>query len=113
MTYVSLERRTFVCTVAFRSRIPPFKTFIRLVNKNTEQKYIKSYEDGYYLHDLGVKRLEREADHSPPSSIEVKNAWSSPPLPQYVFTAWCLVRHGNSFTFAFSTMWEKKCVAAA
>jgi hypothetical protein len=25
---------------------------------------------------LGVKRPEREADHSPPSSAEVKNAWS-------------------------------------
>jgi hypothetical protein len=24
---------------------------------------------------LGVKRLEREADHSPPSSAEVKNVW--------------------------------------
>jgi hypothetical protein len=25
---------------------------------------------------LGVKRPEREADHSPPSSAEVKNVWS-------------------------------------
>jgi len=25
---------------------------------------------------LGVKRPGREADHSPPSSAEVKNAWS-------------------------------------
>jgi hypothetical protein len=25
---------------------------------------------------LGVKRQEREADHSPPSSAEVKNAWN-------------------------------------
>jgi hypothetical protein len=25
---------------------------------------------------LGVKRPERETDHSPPSSAEVKNAWS-------------------------------------
>jgi hypothetical protein len=32
---------------------------------------------------LGVKRLGREADHSPPSSAEVKNAWiytSTPPI---------------------------------
>jgi hypothetical protein len=32
---------------------------------------------------LGVKRPGREADHSPPSSAEVKNAWSyisSPPI---------------------------------
>jgi hypothetical protein len=35
---------------------------------------------GYFL---GVKRPEREADHSPPSSAEVKNAWSytsTPPI---------------------------------
>jgi hypothetical protein len=32
---------------------------------------------------LGVKRQGREADHSPPSSAEVKNAWSytcTPPI---------------------------------
>jgi hypothetical protein len=32
---------------------------------------------------LGVKRPGREADHSPPSSAEVKNAWSytsTPPI---------------------------------
>jgi hypothetical protein len=29
----------------------------------------------------GVKRLWREAHHSPPSSAEVKNAWSCTPTP--------------------------------
>jgi hypothetical protein len=35
---------------------------------------------------LGVKRSGREADHSPPSSTEVKNAWSytsTPPIRTY------------------------------
>jgi hypothetical protein len=36
-----------------------------------------------------VKRPEREADHSPQSSAEVKNAWAIPPLPQYAFMASC------------------------
>jgi hypothetical protein len=36
---------------------------------------------------LGVKRLGREADHSPPSSAEVKNAWNYTSTPQYVFMA--------------------------
>jgi hypothetical protein len=36
---------------------------------------------------LGVKRPGREADHSPPSSAEVENAWSYIPTPQYVFMA--------------------------
>jgi hypothetical protein len=35
---------------------------------------------------LGVKLSVREADHSPPSSAEVKNAWS--------YTSTCPVRHG-------------------
>jgi hypothetical protein len=25
-----------------------------------------------------------------------------PPLPQYVFMAWCLVKHRDSFTFTFA-----------
>jgi hypothetical protein len=41
----------------------------------------------------GVKRPGREADRSPPSSAEVKNAWSYTSTPQYVLMAWCLVKH--------------------
>jgi hypothetical protein len=41
-----------------------------------------------------VKRPGLEADHSPPSSVVVKNAWSYTSTPQYVFMAWCLVK-GN------------------
>jgi hypothetical protein len=36
---------------------------------------------------LAVKRPGREADHSPPSSAETKNAWSYTSSPQYVFMA--------------------------
>jgi hypothetical protein len=35
----------------------------------------------------GVKRLRREADHSPPSSAEVKNGGAIPPLPY--MSLWC------------------------
>jgi hypothetical protein len=41
---------------------------------------------------LGVKRPGREADHSPPYSAEVKNAWNYTSTPQYAFMAWCLVK---------------------
>jgi hypothetical protein len=41
---------------------------------------------------LGVKRPGREAGHSPPSSAEVKNAWSYLSTPQYAFMAWCSVK---------------------
>jgi hypothetical protein len=47
---------------------------------------------------LGIKWPWREADHSPPSSAEVKNAWSCTSNPQYVFMAWCLVKHRDNFT---------------
>jgi hypothetical protein len=48
---------------------------------------------------LGEKRPGREADHSPPSSAEVNNAWSYTSTPQYIFMAWCLVKHRDNFTF--------------
>jgi hypothetical protein len=50
---------------------------------------------------LGVKRPGREADHSPPSSAEVKNAWSYTSAPQYAFMALWLVKHRENFTFTY------------
>jgi hypothetical protein len=50
---------------------------------------------------LGVKQPGREADHSPPSSAEVKNWWSYTSTPQYVFMAWFLVKHRENFSFTF------------
>jgi len=40
---------------------------------------------------LGVKRPDREADHSP-SPTEVKNAWSFISTPPYFFIAWSLIK---------------------
>jgi hypothetical protein len=34
---------------------------------------------------LGVKQLGHEADHSPTSSVKVKNAWSYTTIPPYIF----------------------------
>jgi hypothetical protein len=41
---------------------------------------------------LEVRRWGREADHSPPSSAEVKNACSYTSTPQHAFMAWCNVK---------------------
>jgi hypothetical protein len=41
---------------------------------------------------LGVKSLGYEADCSLPSSTEVKNVCSVPPLLQYIFLAWWFVK---------------------
>jgi hypothetical protein len=46
---------------------------------------------------LGVKRLEHEADHSPPSSAEVKKMCTCTSTPPCVFLAQCLVKHRDSF----------------
>jgi hypothetical protein len=65
-----------------------FTIAFRLVPGPTEPR-IKWVPGVLYL---GVKRPVREADYSPPSSAEVKNAWSYTPLPQYAFMAWCSVK---------------------
>jgi hypothetical protein len=36
-----------------------------------------------------VNQPNREADHSPPSTVEVKNARIFIPAPSYVFLSWC------------------------
>jgi hypothetical protein len=33
-----------------------------------------------------------------------------PPLPQYAFMAWCLVKHRDNFTFTFTTEGSVKYV---
>ena len=44
----------------------------------------------------GVKRPDREADHSPPSSTEVKNEWSYTSIPVFLRGV-----HKDTFTFYF------------
>jgi hypothetical protein len=56
---------------------------------------------------LGLKRPSREADHSPPSSAEMKNAWNYTSTPQYALKASCSVKkkHRDNFTFYVATMY--------
>jgi hypothetical protein len=61
-----------------------------------------SYPMGTRGFSLGVKRQGHESDHSPPSSAEVKNVCNYTSTPQYVFIAWCLVKHRDNFTFYLS-----------
>jgi hypothetical protein len=59
---------------------------------------------------LGVKRPGHEADRSPPSSDEAKNAWSyTPPLPQYVFMRWCLIKHRDALRTPSYRLGESWC----
>jgi hypothetical protein len=54
---------------------------------------------------LGVKRPEREADYSPPSSAEVKNAWSYTSVPQYASMTWCSAKkaQGQFYIYGWNT----------
>jgi hypothetical protein len=51
---------------------------------------------------LAVKRQGREADHSPPSSAEVKNAWSYTSTSPICFHG--VEQHRDKFTFYFFRM---------
>jgi hypothetical protein len=50
---------------------------------------------------VGVKRLGGEPDNSPPSSDEIKNAWTIIALPQHDFLACYLAKNRDNFTFTF------------
>jgi hypothetical protein len=54
-------------------------------------------QDGYPIGAEGFLWPKSDGDHSPPSSAEVKNAWSYTSTPPYVFTAWRLTKHRDNF----------------
>jgi hypothetical protein len=62
-----------------------------------------SYPMGTRVSFPGCKAAGREADHSPPCSAGggQRMRGAVPPLPQYAFMAWCVVKHRDNFTFTF------------
>jgi hypothetical protein len=61
--------------------------------QNNSGAHPASYPMGTRGSFPGVKRPGREADHSPPSTAEVKKmSGAIPPLPQYAFVAWFSVK---------------------
>jgi hypothetical protein len=53
----------------------------------------------------GAKRPGREADHSPPSSAEVKNAWNYTSTPHTPSRCSAQLKHRSNFTFTLPTVW--------
>jgi len=51
---------------------------------------------------LVLKGLGREADHSPPSSAEVKNPWSYTSTPNTSSWRGAKLKHRDNFTFNFT-----------
>jgi hypothetical protein len=53
------------------------------------------------LFPQGVKRPGREADHSPPSSADIKNGGAIPSLPMSSWHNVYLIKHKDNFTFIY------------
>jgi hypothetical protein len=51
---------------------------------------------------LGIKREEREADHSSPCNDEVEKHVEPHTQFPYSFTAWCLIKIKENFTLIIS-----------
>jgi hypothetical protein len=60
-----------------------------------------SYPNGTGALSPGVKRQGSESDHSPATSVEVKNRWNYTTSPPYVFGTLCFIKHENCFIFTF------------
>jgi len=58
----------------------------------------------------GGKLPGREADHSPPSNADVKNAWRYTSTSEYVFMAWCLIKHRDNFALLYLTGYSFDCL---
>jgi len=54
--------------------------------------YVASQKIGTWAPSPGVNWQQRDADHTPPSSADAKNALSFIALRQYIFKACCLVK---------------------
>jgi hypothetical protein len=50
----------------------------------------------------GIKLPEREANHSPVPSVEVKKVWNYTSIPPYVFIARCLIKQRSLLSTATS-----------
>jgi hypothetical protein len=59
--------------------------------KETQEKFCEYETNGVFA--VWLKLPEREADHSHPSTTEVKNAWSFNSTSPCIFLAWCIMKH--------------------
>jgi hypothetical protein len=62
---------------------------------------------GVEVLSLGIKRPGREADHSPPSTAEVKECVEIYLHYPNVFMALCLVKHRDNFTFTLAVPYNQ------
>jgi hypothetical protein len=85
------ELRIFLFTTASRPALGPTQPSIQWVQGALS---------------LEVMRPAREANHSRPSSVEVKNVWGYTFTPHYAFMSWCWVKVQGQlyFTLLYFTL---------
>jgi hypothetical protein len=69
--------------------------------QNGSEAQPASYPMGTRGYFPAVKRPGREADHSSPSSVEIRMRGSIFPLPQYAFMAWWSVKRSTGTTLLY------------
>jgi hypothetical protein len=87
--YYTIKNFTIYVTIegsGFESRYGPEFSLLQVVQTGSGV-HPTSYPMGTGGSFPGVKRPGREADHSPPSSAEVKKMWIYTSTPPYAFTA--------------------------
>jgi hypothetical protein len=62
------------------------------IPEHTEIKRVMYFQVYFLVTSMRVKRPGCEADHAPPSRVDVKNSCSYTSTPQYAFIAWCSVK---------------------
>jgi hypothetical protein len=84
------------------------KIFLLASASRPALKPVQALSNGYRRPFLrGIKRPGREADHSLPSSAEVKKIWSYTSITPHVSMTWCLISSRNNFNFTFTDI---KCM---
>jgi hypothetical protein len=73
------------------------EVFLRHRVQNGSGTHPTSSQTGTRGSSPKIEQAGREADHSPPSSTEIKKAWSYTTTPSYIFMALCLVKHRDVF----------------
>jgi hypothetical protein len=81
-----------------------FKNTVHLATITVSRPALEPTLPATYPVSTGGKRSGREANHSPPSSVEFKNAWSYTSTSAYVCVA-CVLE--NTVVRIFGTKWEK------
>jgi len=89
-------------TFQFNTLCLPFRTLLHFLLHNSTNQIFTLFSDIMFqiihrLFHVNYTAVQTHV-HSPPSSIEFKNAWSSTSTPQYAFMAWCLFKHWVNFT---------------